>query len=953
VLNAVRPALLLVLLLAAFAAPLCAAFRYDPRFRFRTITTPRFFVHFHQGEEAQARRLARIAEEVAARLEAELGPPDGRVHVILVDQTDLANGWATPVPFNVIEITAAAPPAASIIANTDDWLRLVFTHEYTHVVHLSRKRGWIGGLRRVFGRQPLLYPNLFQPLWQIEGIATYAESAHTGEGRVTAGDFQMIVARAAAADRFEPIDRANGGLVDWPSGNTPYLYGGHFHRFLADRYGAPAIRRLTDETAGRLPYFGSRAYTKVFGKPLGTLWREFEAEWRRDSRLSNVSATRLTYHGYSVRGPRFASDGRIYYSISNPDGFPALMALDTDSGKPRHVVDRFLGDRVSTAGPWPELDREPLLVYDQVEYVRNVGLQSDLYAVAVDGRRPRRLTVGARAADPDVSPDGRTIVCTVQGPDRRTLATMAMPPVRGAIETPAALVNEANVDFASPRWSPDGRWIAAERRQLGGASEIVLVDPRSGSVRALPAPGTRNASPAWTPDGVRVLFASAVGDEPFQIYAADVNTGALAKLHGTGSSAQSPDVSSDGSTVVFVGYTVDGYDLFSMRLDASRWTHANPETSSIDLTSSVVSDSNRMLTAEEVGTEQPYSPLRTLAPRFWSPVIESDGDELVIGAATAGGDVLGRHAYAVSTAWAVDRGRPDWWAGYAYDRWWPTLFADVSDDTDAFRDGEIRTREVNAGALFPWRRVRSTQSAVVSFNASREALDCLACSPAAAGRVTRHALRGGWTFQSARSYGYSISREDGSSISLSIEGTLGALGSDADAGAAVLDLRHYLRAAPRHGVIAARVAGAATWGDSKSRRVFSAAGSGPQGVAVEFGADAVGLLRAFDDSLSLGFHVVVANVDYRVPLLRIERGVGTWPFFARTLHAAVFVDAGQAWERRFDANDIKASAGVELSLDAVVGFVLPVTFSAGGAWRHDPAGRERGFAAFGRIGRAF
>src|SRR5919112_2791073 len=78
-----------------------ASTRYDPRLRFRTITTPHFAVHFHQGEDALARRLARIAEEVAARVTGELGVANGRVHVILVDQTDLSNGWARAAPYNV------------------------------------------------------------------------------------------------------------------------------------------------------------------------------------------------------------------------------------------------------------------------------------------------------------------------------------------------------------------------------------------------------------------------------------------------------------------------------------------------------------------------------------------------------------------------------------------------------------------------------------------------------------------------------------------------------------------------------------------------------------------------------------------------------------------------------------------------------------------------------------
>ena len=77
------------------------------------------------------------------------------------------------------------------------------------------------GLRRVFGRLPLLYPNLYLPKWQIEGLAVHEESALTGQGRVPDKSFRAIVDVASAASRFEPLDRASGALVDWPSGQRP------------------------------------------------------------------------------------------------------------------------------------------------------------------------------------------------------------------------------------------------------------------------------------------------------------------------------------------------------------------------------------------------------------------------------------------------------------------------------------------------------------------------------------------------------------------------------------------------------------------------------------------------------------------------------------------------------------------------------------------------------------
>jgi hypothetical protein len=67
----------------------------------------------------------------------------------------------------------------------------------------------------------------------------------------------------------------------------------------------------------------------------------------------------------------------------------------------------------------------------------------------------------------------------------------------------------------------------------------------------------------------------------------------------------------------------------------------------------------------------------------------------------------------------------------------------------------------------------------------------------------------------------------------------------------------------------------------------------------------------------------------------------------------VFADAGHAWDAGFRRGDVRCSVGGELSMDVVLGYVAPLTFTAGAAWRGGPDARERGAAAFARIGRAF
>ncbi len=926
------------LLVLAASQSASAANRYDPRFRFRSITTPRFTVYFHQGEERRARRLAIIAEEVADRVARDTGTPNGRVHVILVDQSDLSNGWAIPAPYNMIEISLAVPPGDSSIGNTDDWLRLVFSHEYTHIVHLDKARGWIGGLRRVFGRAPVLYPNLFLPLWQIEGIATYAESVLTGEGRVPAGDFKAILNSAAVERRFDPLDRVNGGLVDWPSGAAQYVYGAYFHQYLADRFGPESIARLADETSGRVPYFGARAFRKVFGRSLGALWNDFEADARsRAPRQVGVnSGVRVTHHGFSVATPAYGQSGRLFYSVANPHGFPSLMELPRDGSASRRVATMYLGNRIAAAGGF--------LVFDQVEVVNHVALQSDLYLVSEDGGPVRRLTARARAADPDVSRDGRTVVCTVQSVNGRALTTFRLPPP-GQLATPETLLAEADADFSSPRWSPDGRSIAAERRRVGGPSEIVVVDAATREVRSIvSSTRARNVTPFWSSDRT-ILFASDRDGQPFAIYSVDVVNGSTRRLIGTGPSAQSPAVSADGRELVYVGYTADGDDLFALPLPTASWVEvptARTETAR---------EAPGAAAASSL-PDRPYRPWPTLAPQFWTPIIDSSGGEVTVGAATEGSDALGRHAYATTVAWAA-RARPDWSIAYAYDRWRPTLFAAISDDTDPWRDGDVRTREINVGASFAARHVRHSQIFLAAFNSTSDTFKCGECGTLGRSEITRRAIRLGWSFDASKSYGYSVSRESGASVRATWESAPEALGSDAGSRAVTVDARGYRLVGPRHAAVAVRAAAASAWGDPHARRVFSAAGAGPQTGVFDFAVDAIGLLRGLDAGDVSGNRAVVANLDYRFPLMRVQRGVGTIPVFFRTIHGAVFADAGDAWTGPFHRADVRFSAGAELSLDAVVGYSLPITFASGVAWRDDPVAARRGAVVFGRIGRAF
>jgi hypothetical protein len=969
----IAPAILL--LAGAGAGTASGASLFDPALRFRSLPTEHFVIYFHQGEDVLAQRLARIAEDAWRALERPLGlTPPRRTRVVLADQTEQFNGYATPIPYNTVVLYAVTPSGSS--SDFDDWLRLVFTHEFTHIVHLDRSEGWARVARGIFGRTPYAFPNLFLPPWQVEGLATYEESAITGEGRLHAGDFRAIVGEAARRGRLEPLDRVNGGLTDWPAGQGVYAYGVGFHQYLADRFGVDSLAALAAATARRVPYLAAPAFMHVYQESLGGLWRDYEASLTANvaAAAPDPSITRLTHQGFTISGARFDAFScagcppDIVYSAVGADGFPAIYRLG--AGEPRPVTTRFLG---STIG----LGRDRIY-FDQVELRRNTGLYSDLYAFSRGDGRVHRLTSEARVLDPDLSPDGETLVCVQNRPGQRDLVlvrlnsefklgvlspTLVRSDDRKSANSITTLIAEPGTQFDGPKWSPDGRTIAVERHRLGGAPEIVLVEVATLAVRVVAsAPRTRFVTPAWRPDGTAIVAAVAPDNETFNLFEIAIDGSRSRQLTHTTGGAKWPDVSPDGKTIVFTGYTTDGDDLFSMPYPPTG-AEGGVQEPPADLKARPTSDN------PPLSSVRSYSPLDTLRPTSWTPVIESSSDQIRVGAGTSGYDVLGYHAYAATATWLLSSpagaptpsaATPDWQISYLYDRWRPTFYVSVVSATSFFAGPATnagtptpatrRERQIEGGVIVPLRHARVQHAARASM--VRAAADYTLGDSAFSRDLT--AVRVSWQTNTARIFGYSISSEDGITVGATAEIVRRGLGSFANATTTTADARVYLSGLAPHHVIALRLAGGVSSGDAMVGRTFLLGGASPGAGVVDLGNSAFALLRGFSPDSFAGSHAAVANAEYRWPIARPQRGHGTWPLFLRTVHAAVFADAGNAWTGAFDRRAIKSSAGAQLSADLVAGFFAPFTVSAGAAWGHDGTHRVGdGLTAYFRVGKAF
>jgi hypothetical protein len=248
----------LVVALALWALPRGAS--ANPDLRLRTIETEHFIIHYPTGSEAVADRTAMLAERAYGRLTNSLGHAVAlRTHIVISDATDNANGFANAIPFPKIRLFPVAPGSMSVLGSYDDWLDILVTHEFVHVVHLDTVHGLPRLINAILGFGivgKVSAPNAVQPAWIVEGLATMNESDLGSQGRHRSGLFDMFLRMAVLEDRFQTIDRVTSGSRNFPHGSSVYLYGLHMMHHIAMHYGRDKLAELNHIYAGRIMPFG-------------------------------------------------------------------------------------------------------------------------------------------------------------------------------------------------------------------------------------------------------------------------------------------------------------------------------------------------------------------------------------------------------------------------------------------------------------------------------------------------------------------------------------------------------------------------------------------------------------------------------------------------------------------------------------------------------------------------
>ena len=920
---------------------------YDPKLKWFTLTTEHFNIHYHEAEEELAQRIAIIAEQSHVELsERFLWKPWGRTEVVLTDTVDITNGFATVLPYNLIILYLALPQGNTTLNYYDDWLRALFFHEYTHIVHVDMYGGITKPFRWVFGK--LVSPNGLTPGWVREGIAVQQESLG-GKGRVNNSFTDMMLRTDILNHQFLKLDQMAGLQFEWPGYNAGYLYGGSFWDYLADTYGAEKITEFSHRYSNSMWLFSlNNKARKTFGKTFYKLHQDWKKSLEEKYQKEKVELEaqglsplhELKHIQGNLENPTLSPDGSyIYYSQNDYHNKPEIRRMRLDGSEDIRVTNERVGDQYSLSA-----DGKKLAFHNIATFKRSYQY-FDLFELDLENKKIAQLTQGARAFHPDYSPDGKTIVFVSNQSGGTQLELLHLEDKKIT-----ALTQEKSVQFSNPRFSMDGKFIAVSKDEKG-QRDIYFYNLNGKTIKKITDDQAVDLNPSFSRDG-KSLFFSSDKSGITNVYRYDLGSGKTDAVTNVLTGVFNPQYA-QGKLIV-QHYYGRGFDVQSMDLPEGNFAHSTEvskpsKQESLDandpLSAAVSKPSKTPVHPETLPSlsqtqneETPlryspkkYNPFKKLfIPRYVLPGIYF-GDSILLTADIGSSDPLGRHSWTGGINYRTDANFLGGQFLYSYNRFDPSLFFNFYDFAvsygDVFGIGENffeERRRFTLGSSYTKGRHSFAGYYFFENRSAESKIPDGVIVPPTLGNFSGFGLR--YNYARVNKYPASISLEGGPRLSMNFEVTDSALGSSQSNEQVIFsgDLREYVPLPLEGHVLAFRLAGGIAWGDQLLQGTFRLGSALGEGTLNNI-TPRLFTLRGLPQITFAGERALLMSGEYRLPLIYPQRGLGTMPIHLNKLYMVFFADYGTVFNGDIDFNNFLLGVGTELRGDFMIGYGLPIT----------------------------
>lgn len=931
----------LILLFCLFSSTPTLA--VDSSIQWKVLESPHFEVIYDERYREQAEIFLKASETAYKSLSGVFSEHEEKTLVLILDNSDLANGFATFLPYPSIVVFPVMPDSMDDLSSFDHWALELMIHEYTHILSMKPSHGFYTPLRWIFGS--VIRPNAVLPRWFLEGIAVEMESRFTRHGRLrspaTSASLRALVEDGELQD--ENLARINEGQIpEYPFGSRPYLFGSLlWNQILEEKKDDSVINSLHQRYSRRLPFLintpledeiGSD-YSEVLKRLYNRVHSKAQEQLERIRNAGNYSPEKNQF-GFPEQSlqdsPRISPDQRkmLFYASQYQEGdhLWLLEKSDRDKSFKNLKPQKLAYAKGFTRASWSPDSRS--FVFDRLDVWKRHYRFRDLYLYDLHTRKEERLTFGERASNADFAPDGKHIVYVRKDGGRNELKVLNLK-TRAArvLFRPPLFIRVSDPVFLSPSE------IVFSIRDLSGEQSLyrLQLDSQDGPQKTLKAfPEARPIE--RSPQGL-LFLSSKTGTE--NLYLANANLDSARALTNTTSRVSSASLDKESLELWTAELTGHGSRLF--RISRPRYQNP-PYLGSLVLPSHTWPKTSVLWEQPEI-REKDYSSLRYLLPRYWIPFLYPVDGGILFQGSTGSQDPVGINSYLLDLSFDTVTER--WSYGFSFlNQSWPVgLQLDVSEYQDYLGSSDLvlTQRRQSLGLLSYLPGLDEKYRLQVSgSNAETQ-------TPSR--RFNRHGARLGLSYSDLEELSSSRLYSGGNLISFLY--THYFEGKDLTSYEQYqLSLAHrWKRGLPyRHSLLVQAKGSHAPLLDLQTEVVAL----GEKTLGGNYLASLLNssyLMRGYPSGAFVGRSLWNLNLEYSLPFWDIYQGPGSFPLFFNHLELAVFTDAvavdGGFYDidrnlyRSSKIEDSFWSSGLEFRLKTTAAYHMPLDFTFGLYYGYD------------------
>ncbi len=649
--------------------------------RWQQLNTEHFRVLFPKGFDAQAQRMANTLEAIHAPEAKSLGTQPRKISVVLQNQSSLSNAFVSITPRRSEFYTM--PSQDYNFVGNNDWMNILASHEYRHVVQFQHANRGFNKLASIFFGNNLLagLSYLAVPQWFWEGDAVATETAFTPSGRGRIPNFDLVFRTNLMEGR---TFNYNKQYLRSYKHNIPnhYVLGYHMVSYLRKRTGNAHVWGEITRKAWTIPFkpftFSSSLKTSS-GLYVNDLYqqmaKDLKSEWQKQlDTLKLTSFEKVNQRSSEVytdyHYPQQLEDGSVLAVKSGIGDIEQLVRIN-------HGVEEkiFVQGLVNESGMLSAVNNR--VVWNEYRFdprwrVKNFSV---IVAYDIDTKIKRVISSHSRYASAALSPDGYKVATIETGTDYAT-KLIILDFFSGKVEK--EFLNPDHDFLSMPRWTQDGKEIILLRTNSNGKAlaSYRLID---GNLTNLTEFSQENKGHP-VPVGHYILYNSPISGID-NIYAIDRNTRATYQITCSKYGAYNPSLSRDGKTIFYNEQSRNGMDVVKIPFDPSSWKVWNDRTDHF-ATAKILTEqegSQELLKSvpQQTFPTKKYSRLRGIInPYSWGAYIDNTLAQADIGISSR--DILGTTSISTGYVYDINERTGLWRAGVSYQTFYPIIDFEVT-----------------------------------------------------------------------------------------------------------------------------------------------------------------------------------------------------------------------------------------------------------------------------------